>query len=408
MNGESILSEFGTFDVENYGDLLYPVLFKRMFQKRDKMREIQAFSFMGSESLEGSGYDTRPIRDLLSSRSGQPRMLIIGGGDLLRTDWNRVASHYDSSRLRHKEPPLPFTFGLLLRRLLHRRMNAARKFRYWYMNYPAVGPFIIDPASFSGIKSVAYCSCGVPFPFDDRVKHRVASAANKSVFLYVRDRQSKDALIRAGVSREIHVGPDLIVVLSDFFDAAMERKKGQDILEKKGVDIQRNILCVQSNPQTPENNVELVKQLTAYQKRTNCEVVLLPLARCHGDHGYLQKLVPDSGGAFKYIEPGSIFESVSLLAACDVFLGTSLHGNITAFSFGIPHLFGPIAVAKTEGFLDAVNLPLELKLKSWAEVNEKLATVAGMDREAFVARVFAAKQRVHEIFDLLIRAVTSE
>jgi hypothetical protein len=407
MNREPTLAEFGTFDVENYGDLLYPIIFAKMFQQRGETREIRKFSFMESESLQDSGYTTRPIQQLLLSWQKQPHSLVIGGGDLLRTDWDLVASHYPSTGLSQKGQPLPFHLRRLFLKRRKRRLNAASKFRHLYMNYPAVGPFMIDPGEFSNLTSVAYCSCGVPFPFDDTVRRQVASTFDKSNFLYVRDRQSQNALVQAGVKRKIHVAPDLIVALSDLFDPATERIKGRSILEKKGVDMHRPVLCVQSNPQPPENSAELLKQLKAYQKRTRCEVVLLPLARCHGDNEYLKQLAQDSNGAFKCIELDSIFEIIATLGACNVFLGTSLHGNITAFSFGIPHLFGPIPVAKCEGFLDVVNLPPELKLKSWAEINQKLDMVTALDGEYFTARATAAKQQVNEVFDLLVQAVAT-
>ncbi len=273
------------------------------------------------------------------------------------------------------------------------------------MNYPAVGPFIINPGGGSKIKSVAYCSCGVPFPFEEKLERQVADAFNRSIFLYVRDHPSANALIRAGVTTKIHTGPDLVVTLSDFFDAASEREKGRSILRERGVNITRPILCFQSNPQPPEKTTELAWQLKSYQMRTGCEVVLLPLGWCHGDREYLKQLAQDPGRTFKYVELNSLFDTVAALAASDLFLGTSLHGNITAFSFGIPHVFGPIQVAKREGFLEMVDLPLDLKMESWAEINQKLDLAARLGGRFFATRASAAKRRVHEIIDLLFRAV---
>ncbi|MDB6121515.1 MAG: hypothetical protein JWQ71_508 [Pedosphaera sp.] len=407
MNGKSALAHFGAFDMENYGDLLYPMIFEQMLRKRGEARQIQQFSLMGSESLQDSGYSTRPLQQLFSFWRKQPHRLIVGGGDVLRTDWNLVASHYQSSRLPRKRPTLRFKLRQWRRHLLKQPLDEIGKFRYQYMNYSAVGPFIIEPRRFSNPKSVAYCSCGVPFPFEKKVRHLVARAINQAVFVYVRDRQSRQTLVNAGVTREIHVAPDLIVALSDFFDPSVERKKGRDLLQQAGVDIRRNILCVQSNPQPPETNEELLQQLMAYQKRTACEVVLLPLGQCHGDNAYLRQLAQASGGIFKYLELDSIFAMIATLAACDVFIGTSMHGNITAFSFGIPHLFGPIPAAKCEGFLDVVNLPLELKLKSWTEINQKLDVVTGMKGQYFADRASVAKQRVNQTFDLLVQAVAN-
>jgi polysaccharide pyruvyl transferase WcaK-like protein len=408
MNGESVLGELGTFDVENYGDLLYPVLFERMLRKRNQAWEVHKFSFIHTESMQGCGYITRPVQPLFSSNQERLRALVVGGGDLLRTDWNLVASHYRSIYLRRKGGFPLRDLPVLFARLLGKRVDFAAQFRSRHMNYPAVGPFIIDPAKLSNVKLVAYCSCGVPFPFGEDVRSQVANVINKSSFIYLRDRQSRDRLVEAGVQQEIHVGPDLIVALSDFFDPVVERERGRSILQKQGVDIRRHILCVQCRPQQKRDTLELAEQLRAYQERTACDVILIPIGRCHGDEDYLKELARTSCGAFKYIEIYSIFDILSVLAACNIFLGTSLHGNITAFSFGIPHLFAPIAVAKADGFLDVVNLARELRLKSWAEVNQKLDMVTSLDRDYFSARVSAAKRRVNEVFDLLLQAVAKE
>ena len=300
---------------------------------------------------------------------------------------------------------MPFSWRRLFRQLRRRPETADRSFWFRYMHYPAVGPFIIDPDKFANIKSMAYCSVGVPFVFEDKVKSRVARAIDKASFIYLRDRQSERKLRDAGVKREIHVAPDLGVILGEFFDAATERTKGRRILETRGVDTRRRVLCAQSNPQPPESASVMLQQLQAYQAATQCEVILLPLGLCHGDDVFLKGLAKASEGAFRYLELDSIFEMISVIAACDAFLGTSLHGNITSFAFGIPHVIGPVAADKCEGFLDVANLPLDLKLKSWSGANAKLDFVTGLGGAYFKDRAVAARRRVNEVFDLLVGAI---
>ena len=400
--------QFGTFDVDNYGDLLYPILLGKMLEARSETGDPRKFSLMGSESLLGAGYGSSPIQGLLSVRRGQNHALAIGGGDLLRTDALRVASHYESVCSRRTELPVPFSWRRLFRRLRHRPEGPDRRFWFRYMNYPAVGPFIIDPDKFPNIDRVSYISVGVPFAFQQKVNRRVARAMDKAGFIYVRDRQSERKLRDAGVTREIQVAPDLAVMLGEFFDATAGRAKGRLFLGTKGVDTNKRILCVQSNPQPPESRSALVQQLTAYKAATKCEVILLPLGLCHGDNVFLSELAQTSRGSFRYLELNSIFEMMSVIAASDVFLGTSLHGNITAFAFGIPHVIGPVAADKCEGFLDIANLPPELKLKSWEETNARLDFAVGSGGAYFQDRAVAARKRVNDVFDLMVRAVLGQ
>lgn len=400
MNYGIALAQFGTFDVENYGDLLYPIVFQKMFEQRGGITPVPQYSLKGSDDLQESGYKTQPIQKLFSSR-GLPQTLLIGGGDLLRTDWDVMASHYRPIKVMQEPKKGMRKLRRLFAKLSKEYLNPDVNFRRRYMNYSAAGPFIIRPGTNLCVNSVAYCSCGVPFDFDESIAAEVAGTFDGANFIYVRDHASKNALVQAGVTKEIHVAPDLIVTLSDFFDAKAERGKGKILLQSRGVNTHRPILVFESNPQPPEKTEELVRQLKSYQARTGCEVVMLPIGFCHGDREFLKKIAGQLGGAFRYVEMYSIFDIISILAAADVFLGTSLHGNVTAFSFGIPHLFGPIPVRKREGFLEVANLPKDLKLDSWAEMNSKLDRTVALGREFFLERGALARRQVHEVVDEL-------
>jgi Polysaccharide pyruvyl transferase len=407
MNRNPVLGQLGTFDVENYGDLLYPVLFKKMLEQRRKNGEVTKFSVRGSDCLQDSGYRSRPVSRLFSSRSEQPHSLVVGGGDLLHTEWDTVVSYYRSLCEEEGEKLVPNWWRRKMMKFQKKSWTADTEFRRRYLDYSSIGPFMIRPDE-RNIKSVAYCSCGVPSPFNETIRQEITDTFNDAQFIYVRDHRSKDNLTSAGVTNEIHVAPDLVVALSDFFDATSERQKGRDILRQRGVDVDRRILIFQCNRQSPEHIDVIVAQLKSFQSRDGCEVVLVPLGGCHGDREYLKEITDRSGGTFHYVPLRSIFDIISVLASCDIFLGTSMHGNITAFSFGIPHGFGPINLKKREGFLDVVCLPEDLKTDSWNDLYLLLDRLGDLDRDFFKTRADAAKLRVHAVFDKLCDALNSQ
>ena len=96
---------------------------------------------------------------------------------------------------------------------------------------------------------------------------------------------------------------------------------------------------------------------------------------------------------------------ISVLAASNVFVGTSMHGNITAFSFGIPHLFGPINFSKIDGFLDITELDSDLKIDEWRNLGDKLDWLSQFDRDYFIDRATNAKQHVNTTFQSLVSAI---
>jgi hypothetical protein len=383
-----MICQLGTFDVENYGDLLYPIVFRHLVQKKDPTLQVRLYSLRAGESLRQSALTTESIRSLFAKEHSGLRTLVIGGGDILRTDWDLMARHY-GRRSRVSIPSVRNSIDSF----------GARRFRARWMNYPAAGPFLIDPNDLPGESRAAYVSCGVPHDFAaseiDRVKRTLGNAS----FIGLRDEDSAEKLLRAGIDCEVRVAPDLTVTLSDQFDRNELACRGRKILSRFEVQSDRPLLCFQSQPYPGFDTDEILRELKSYQERRATEVVALPLGYCHGDHEFLKGLAKRSDGAIKYADVSSVFDMLAIIAASDVFVGTSLHGNITAFSFGIPHVFGPLPVAKVDGFLRVVNLPLELKMNSWSELNDKIDAAIALGPRFFAEKAYNAKQKVHRLVD---------
>jgi polysaccharide pyruvyl transferase WcaK-like protein len=399
-----MIGHFAASDRENYGDLLYPVIVRKMLESRGFTDAIRYYSFLDGPAPGSSGYTITCIQELLDANAALLSSLIIGGGDILRTDTVTLASHYKYIyRQRIGHPILHWIGEKYLK-----RPTVVEKFLQRYMSYCAPGPFLLDTRDFPGIGSVYYCSCGAPLDFSAEEKNRVRDVMEDAAFLSVRDRQSREKLLAAGVTRVIHAVPDLIMTLSDYYDPATERSKGQLLLRRFGVDTGKKIVCFQCMPHAGEPMDEIVSQLSRYRERAGVEIVLLPLGYCHSDDRFLKRLSRESEGVFRYIGVRSIFDMLSVLAASDLFIGTSMHGNITALSYGIPHLFGPIRVDKAEGFLDMVGLSADFKLKSWKEINDKVDMVASLDSEYFSSRAACAKKEAHAAFDLLYAGLCAD
>ncbi|HEX8852151.1 MAG TPA: polysaccharide pyruvyl transferase family protein, partial [Pyrinomonadaceae bacterium] len=251
--------------------------------------------------------------------------------------------------------------------------------------------------------AVCYLSCGVPHEFSADEKESVARAFDRADFVYVRDEQSRAKLMRAGVAREIRVAPDLIVTLGDYFPRDEQAQRGRDILSRWDVDTERPVLCFQCKPHPGFVAEEIVEQLKLFRQRSGTEVVLLPLGYCHRDELFLTEVARKSEGTLKLVGVRSIYEMLAVIAASSVFVGTSMHGNITAFSYGLPHLYGPLAVDKAEGFLSGAGLPDELKLRAWWELNEKIDFATGLGPDFFNARAREAKASVYRVVEELVK-----
>src|SRR6185503_14229174 len=164
--------------------------------------------------------------------------LLVGGGDLLRTDADVIARHYGrDSRLSSQSLRRVLGLGGYAEYLLHDnlpRLDAsnfhARSFRERWMNYPAAGPFLIDPTALPAKSVVVYVSCGVPHDFEPSTADEVRRALDGAAYIWLRDEESAEKLRRAGVSQQLRVAPDLAVVLSDHFDRHQFAKRGRELL----------------------------------------------------------------------------------------------------------------------------------------------------------------------------------
>ena len=394
------LRQLGTFDVENYGDLLYPLVLRRLAKT-----PVQHYSLLPGDAPHDAGFQTHSIRDLFASQ--EPLTLVIGGGDILRTDADVIARHYGrNSRVSfdalRQSIGVSGYLGYSVREKLPRVDQGdfySKRFRERWMNYPAAGPFIIAPEDLPAGSSVSYLSCGVPHEFAPSEQEAIKRAFDAARFIYVRDAESAEKLRRAGVSRDICVAPDVTVTLSDHFARADVAHRGRELLSRFGIAPDRPVICFQSQPYPGFDEDEILDQL---RQRTGYEVILLPLGYCHGDHEFLQSIARRSRGEIKYAGVSSVFDMMAVIVASDLFVGTSLHGNITAFSFGIPHVLGPLPVSKTDALLNVVNLPAELRLRSWAEMNGVVDRAITLGPDTFAAKARDEKARVYRAVDELL------
>jgi hypothetical protein len=394
MNGQLC-----TCDVENYGDLLYPIIFKMLTKKHGIDSDFLPLGFIKGPAPCSANYTVHNINEVIKSSLSH---LVIGGGDILRTDVLGIARPYSYI---YKQK-LSNQILNQLKKVFFGKQYLTEEFVKLYMGYSSIAPFILNKTHFSTIGSIVYCSCGVPFIFPAEKSHAIRKAFETASFIYLRDTLSRDKLRAIGVRRHIEVAPDMIVTLSDFFDLKEEQAKGHTLLDKYGVNISKEIICFQSCPQRT-NLDEILLQLTKLKDKTGAEVVLLPIGYAQKDHLFLQRLAKRSRGSLKYIGTQSIFDVISVLATCNSFIGTSMHGNITAFSFGIPHLFGPIGVDKVEGFLKVVGLGMDFKLGSWSELVDKHTMITSLPRDYFATKAEVAKKNVYvtlaKVFEILNR-----
>jgi len=284
----------GTFDVENYGDLLFPMLAEKELTCRLGPLKLHRFSYYPKFSPDWP-YDVTSVVELPKVISKLDAM-IIGGGHLIRFDKD-IARDYVSPH-----PGIHHPTGYWLTPALIALQNNVPLL--W--NAPGV--------------------CGeIPAWAEPLLK----SAVDLSRYVSVRDEQSWKALARISDHAEIAIVPDSafgIGQLINPLDASpdfvnLRASLGLTgpyivIQATKGLDAFAN--CAQCHPEL----------FAGYQQ------VLVPIGPSLGDDvALLAHLFPQALCVRTFLHPHTMAE---LIAGAAAVVGMSLHLSITALAYGVP------------------------------------------------------------------------
>jgi hypothetical protein len=218
----------------------------------------------------------------------------------------------------------------------------------------------------------------------------------------VRDEVSRGYLLEAGVEDPVEVVPDSGVLLAETIRDRVDERKVRALLGRGAAGKGR--LCFQCSPgflRAEEGRVAGV--LGRIAERRDLEVVLLPVGWCHGDLEALRAVQEAGGGRFTLLEDvGSPLEVGAVIGACDYFVGSSLHGNLTALSFGVPHVVvnNPLRAAKLEGYVQLAGLE-DFRITDWEGLEACFDRLTATPRERWCTVGGRLKGRASEHFDRL-------
>ncbi len=307
------IEQWGTFDVHNYGDLLFPLVLKQELARSlgpitQTLAAPNGGRFPGDETqnvrritrLEDPGFFSQALES-----SG----IVLGGGDIIRFDDENLARLYGWSA------------------------QSAASSRFFTL-------FVDDLGQLARIYPVFWNAVGVPFEIPLDCQERLRASARHVRYLSVRDELSKKRLERAGVEREIEVVPDTAFLVPPLFDsrarnAIVERFRGLGYYPARG-----QVLTFQVSATFMPSQQALATILAGFQSANpELSLCLLPIGICHDDLRTLRALCRRMGGRVFLVDTQTRPDEVgAVIADSTYFVGSSLHGNITAYAYGVPHL----------------------------------------------------------------------
>ena len=375
------ISHWGTFDVENYGDLMFPLILEKELTRR-----LGALSITLASPFGGT-FHPQPWRTIERiARLGDSDFIeqslpfdafVLGGGDIVRFDGQFLAEIYDS-------PADP---------LEAQGLGAV---------------FLNELGALARIFPVFWNAAGIPHDFTAEQFPAVRDAVDHVRYLSVRDTASKRRLEQAGVNRDVWVAPDSAVLVRELFpreqlDAAIDSLRAARLFPTDGKALCFHVSFISESTETAI--AETLRQILHLHARLN--IVLLPIGACHGDAdvlGRLRRRVP-SERVFLPDIPLAVDDISAVIARSDFLVSSSLHGNIAACVNGIDSVvlsIPPYSPSKLSEYAQWLQRPLVTDLQELLPELQRLVAGGAKMESSIVALM---ERQVADHFDRLAEGI---
>ena len=290
---------FGTFDVENYGDLLFPVIAE--YELKQRLENIEIVKYSYNEKKDSSWvYNVKSLVDLLEDSTGVQSLdcILIGGGHLIRFD-KKVANHYF--------PPLP---------------QIPHPTGYWLV--PAL-------TGIAAGRPVVWNTPGSSSELPEWAHGLLSFVLNQSAYVSVRDQLSLEALRKTGFDGECKVIPDTVFKIAHHFPRENLHAKVETMLSNIG--IRRQYLVIQASSELETVTKVLLSNVDIL---SDFDVLVLPIGPILGDNNsHILSFLPQA----KYFQSWPALDEIAgLVANSSGVIALSLHLSITALAYGLPVL----------------------------------------------------------------------
>lgn len=316
---------FGTFDVPNYGDLLFPLILEKRLA--DLQAEFVHVSPAGGGPVWADCVPTVAARTVLRD-GAQADAVIVGGGHIVHGMFTRL-KYYQAAD--HLGALVAYPSLWLGASYLAARSNAA----------------------------LVWNAPGIPHAFGPLASKLAAWAAGVTDYLAVRDDASRSFLVQAGVSQPVHVVPDTALEVVDLWPAEALAAAYRAAFEERGQAVPRRSVAFHLNARYVDDaSATLAARLDDMAAQLDAQPILLAIGPCHNDDALAREVGQHMRSRPLVVDvPRGLREIAACIGHSEAYLGSSMHGFVTACSFGRRALLVASAdIPKFKGLLAQLDL----------------------------------------------------
>lgn len=319
---------FAAYDRFNYGDLLFPYIVEYHLKDINTINSIKYYSVKQSDLSKFGGKKTQGLTDFYKECNNilHENIVIIAGGETVGVTWD---SYYTSLYKR----------GATLRKLFAKIRLSALFNIYAKIILHGEGNFVfsIDKKNFKNISKIIFNANGASSVDDMPVKSLLTNILNKVDYLAVRDKKSYFNLKSLGINS--YVFPDSAIMISELYTPnCLEKKVKSSIVDfinkKEYIIFQINSINARKYHSHIAGSLEKIKS------NHNIEICLCPIGLAHGHNDIEGLKIINNALNFKvsFFKEVSIWDIMMLISRSKAYVGTSLHGIITAMSYSVPYI----------------------------------------------------------------------
>lgn len=382
----------GAIDRYNYGDVLFPIIIEHELSNRmDSMK----FKYYGYKKADLSRFGAHKTLSVYDMNLDDTDAIIVVGGEVLTSSWSLTYIFLqDNYHLAH-------TLKLMNRVLREKIFNWFVK-RRLRVDQPL--PWVFDKSHYPSQKiiynSVGGAAYGEPVR---KLQYYLKDALNQADFISVREHGSKKILTNIGVNNVMEF-PDSAFIMSDIFPLNKLAKLSRFRLKNK-----RQYIVFQVSMRLAAGNEEIIaQQLMQLCLKTKYDIVLLPIgqAALHEDTVPLTKIFnklqqTEVKNRVTMVKDNTIYDTMSIIANSELFIGTSLHGNVTALSYGTPSVGIDSRVVKLTELLQKYSLPEQEYAVPYENIAQSALKSLSINKSELISNSVRIKTLVGENFDLI-------
>ncbi len=299
MNKTINIAFTGAYEIANYGDHLFPLIFKYELDKYNINYNFFLFSVFNGKQA----FDTKnPVYALEDMESLHNKyhfdVIIVGGGELIHLSSCMQLLSYDSNE---------------------------------YVNYRIFETWTIP--SMMGLKydiPVLWNAPGGQYNFPNSFHKLIKLLCRPVSYLSVRNYTTRESLVNCGIPYEqiTHV-PDTAFEISKVYSKEFLLPIKNSILN-----FDEPYIIFHANRHISDEDIQsIVSCLNSYCDN-GYKIVLLPLAYTHNDHSILKKISNYSKHSYiTFDKMLSLEETISILAFSELYIGISFHGAVTSIAY---------------------------------------------------------------------------